>query len=85
MRPKQCSLRAPNLRGRERGSERGRKENRTLKKRRGEGKRRGGSPGRRCPASRPTTFLRAMQRRQPDITPTRPYVLPPSLPLHPEK
>ena len=42
MRPKQCSLRAPNLRGRERGSERGRKENRTLKKRRG-GEKRGES------------------------------------------
>ena len=68
MRPKQCSLRAPNLRGR------GRKENRTLKKRRGEEKR--GSPGLGCAAAgRPPPFLRAIRRRQPDITPTHPYVL----------
>ena len=73
MRPKQCSLRAPNLRGRE--SERTRKEgeqNTQEKERRGE---EGGVLGGAAAAGRPPPFLRAMRRRQPDITPTRSYVL----------
>ena len=78
MRPKQCSLRAPNLRGRE--SERTRKEgeqNTQEKERRGG---EGGVLGGAAAAGRPPPFLRAMRRRQPDITPMHPPTCTPSFP-----
>ena len=77
MRPKQCSLRAPNLRERERERERTRKEgeqNTQEKERRERGKSREALP----PVGSPPAFLCAIRRRHPDITPTHPYVLPPS-------